>query len=338
VFQRTANFSVPSRNAPMDPAVDADWKAHYPDLRKKQWQTRSAIIFEDPTKAALECSDEELEQIFEKRWEAGGLGFLRAFTDLFTDQRANDLATDFVHHKIAETVKDPVLADKLSPRDHPIGSRRICTDPGYYDTFNRDNVTLVDVREDPVEEMTADGVRTRSGAFYPLDVLVLATGFDAVMGALTRIDIIGTDGRLLRDQWRNGPEAHLGIAIAGFPNLFYQTGPLSTGTLASMIQGNEIQTDWLADLLIYARDHKIDRVESTPDKDKEWADECDRIASPFVHYRAPESSYIFVAPDGTRRYMVYMGGFDVYGQKLKDCAAQGYEGFVLEHARETAGA
>jgi len=335
VFQRTPNFSVPSRNAPMDPKVDADWKANYTDLRKKQWNTRSAIIFQDPVQPALETSDEELERIFEERWASGGLGFMRAFTDLFTDQRANDLAADFVRRKIAETVKDPELAKKLLPWGHPIGARRLCTDPGFYDAFNRDNVDLVDVKADPIVEVYDKGIRTESGATYEFDVLVLATGFQAMMGALTKMDIVGTGGRLLRDQWANGPEAHLGLAITGFPNLFYQVGPLSTGSLASMIQGNEVQTDWLADLLVHARKQHIDRIESTPEKDHAWMEECERAASAFVHYTAKESSYIMIGADGSRRFLVYMGGFDTYQKKLKECVDHGYEGFVLQHERET---
>ncbi|WIW89423.1 NAD(P)/FAD-dependent oxidoreductase [Sphingobium sp. V4] len=329
VFQRTANFSIPSRNAPMNPATDAEWKANYTQLRKEQWQQRAAIIFETPTRSALEVDAEELERELERRWEAGGLGFLRAFTDLFSDHEANGLAADFVRRKIGETVRNPEVAGKLMPTDHPIGSRRICTDNGYYETFNRDNVTLVDVRSTPIEEVLPGGVRT-SDAVYPLDVLVLATGFDAVIGALCRIDIRGRDGALLRDKWVNGPVAHMGLAVAGYPNLFYQTGPLSTGTLASMIQGNELQTDWLATLLVHARENGITEIEATEEAAIDWTIKCDELAKSLVHYYAPESSYIFKAPDGSRKFMIYTGGFDGYRQELEACAKAGYSGFVMQ--------
>lgn len=328
VFQRTANFSVPSRNAPMDPAVDAEWKANYPELRKKQWDQRAAIIFDMPDKAATEVDEDERRQIYEKRWAKGGLGFMRSFTDLFVDRAANDTAADFVRSKIAETVKNPEVAKKLMPTDHPIGTRRICTDNGYYETYNRDNVTLVDVRADPIVEVTPTGLRTRD-AKYDFDVLVLATGFDSVIGALFKIDIRGRDGVLLRDKWRDGPIAHLGLAVAGFPNLFYQTGPLSPGTLASMIQGNEVQTNWIAQLLDYAREHHIEEIEATPAAEQAWTENCDTAASKVLHYTAPESSYIYKCADGTRKFMIYIEGFDTYRKRLEASAAGGYEGFEL---------
>jgi cyclohexanone monooxygenase len=328
VFQRTPNFSVPSRNGPTDPAVDAQWKANYPELRKTQWNQRSAIIFELPDKAASEVSESERRETYEKRWEKGGLGFMRAFTDLFVDRAANDTAADFVRSKIAETVRNPKVAEKLMPTDHAIGTRRICTDNGYYETYNRDNVTLVDVRGDPIVEATPTGLRTRD-ASYDFDVLVLATGFDSVIGALFKINIRGRGGVLLRDKWRDGPIAHMGMAVAGFPNLFYQTGPLSPGTLASMIQGNEVQTNWIAQLLDYAREHHIHEIEATEDAERAWTENCDTAASKVLHYTAPESSYIFKCADGTRKFMIYIEGFDAYRERLDACAANGYDGFVL---------
>ena len=328
VFQRTANFSVPSRNTPMDPAVDAEWKANYTELRKKQWDQRAAIIFDLPDKGALEVSEEERRQTYEKRWAKGGLGFMRSFTDLFIDRTANETAADFVRSKIAETVKNPEVAKKLMPTDHAIGTRRICTDNGYYDTYNRDNVTLVDVRADPIVEMTPAGLRTEN-ASYDFDVLVLATGFDSVIGALCKIDIRGRGGMLLRDKWQNGPIAHLGMAIADFPNFFYQTGPLSPGTLASMIQGNEVQTNWIAGLLDYAREHDIEEIEATVPAEQAWTQLCESAAQQLLHYTAPESSYLYKRPDGSRQFMIYTEGFDAYRKRLDASEASGYEGFEL---------
>lgn len=328
VFQRTANFSVPSRNGPMDPEIDAQWKANYTELRKKQWDQRAAIIFDLPDKSAIEVDEQERQEVYEKRWEKGGLGFMRSFTDLFVDRSANDTAADFVRGKIAETVQNPEVAKKLMPTDHAIGTRRICTDNGYYETFNRDNVTLVDVRADPIVEATPTGLRTRN-ASYDFDVLVLATGFDSVIGALFKIDIRGRGGMLLRDKWQDGPIAHMGLAVAGFPNFFYQTGPLSPGTLASMIQGNEVQTNWMARLLDYAREHHIEEIEATEPAEQEWTQLCETVASQLLHYTAPESSYIYKRADGTRKFMIYTEGFDAYCKRLDGCAAGGYEGFEL---------
>ena len=235
VFQRTANFSIPARNAPLTPEERNRFRSNYKEIRRKaREEMKNGIVQELPDRGALDDGDNERRAKYESRWAAGGLTFMGAYNNLALDKAANDTAADFVRGKIAEIVRDPQTARLLQPDNHPIGSKRICVDTDYYATFNRPNVTLVDIRSSPIEQILPHAVRC-GGREYEVDALVLATGFDAMTGSVARIDIRGRDGRTLNQKWAEGPRTYLGLMSAGFPNLFIITGPGSPSVLSNMI-------------------------------------------------------------------------------------------------------
>ena len=249
VFQRTPNFSVPAQNAPLEAAVQAAIKASYGDLRRAVLQMPFGFDTRPNEKSALEVTEEERLAEYERRWERGGLPFLGAFSDLVFSTEANATAAEFIRRKIRAIVKDPEVAAMLSPRDL-VGCKRLCSDSGYFETFNRPNVTLVDVRSAPIEEITPSGLRTAKQA-YAFDDLILATGFDAMTGALSRIDIRGVGGTRLADSWAEGPRTYLGLSTAGFPNLFTITGPGSPSVLSNMVVSIEQHVEWIADCIAH---------------------------------------------------------------------------------------
>ena len=238
VFQRTPNFSVPAWNGPLDDEAVRTWKARYPELRERARHSRVGDIFEISETSALDLPSDERERVFEKRWRQGSFNMLASFSDLITSKEANDFAVEFVHKKIRERVDDPEVAELLCPKDHPFGTKRLCVDTDYYETYNRDNVSLVDVKAAPIEEITPQGLRA-GGKEYALDAIVFATGFDAMTGTLLNIDIRGRDGVAFKEKWSDGPRTYLGLAVAGFPNLFTVTGPGSPSVLSNMMTSIE---------------------------------------------------------------------------------------------------
>ncbi|MDR3535550.1 MAG: NAD(P)-binding domain-containing protein [Acetobacteraceae bacterium] len=245
VFQRTPNYSIPSRNRPMTPAYEASWKSVYPARRAEARQTRNGVLANPNDVSALAVTEDARRRVYEQRWASGGTTFMAAFNDLIFDKASNDTAASFVREKIRAIVRDSRTADLLTPTDYPIGTKRICVDTDYFETFNRPNVTLVDVRSAPIETITPNGVRTGAQE-YAVDAIVFATGFDAMTGTLTRIDIRGRGGRTLTDKWAEGPKTYLGLMTAGFPNLFMITGPGSPSVLSNMIVSIEQHVDWTA--------------------------------------------------------------------------------------------
>src|SRR3979409_223254 len=235
VFQRTANFSIPARNAALTAEEREAFRSKYPEIRRfAREEARHGIDSEMPCRGALDDGDNERRARYEQRWTRGGLTFMSVYNNLALDKTANDTASDFLREKIAEIVKDPDTAKKLQPNNHPIGSKRICIDTDYFATFNRPNVTLVDIKADPVEEITANAVRTKAKN-HEVDTLVLATGFDAMTGSVAKIDIRGRNGQTLNQKWAEGPKTYLGLMSAGLPNLFIITGPGSPSALSQMI-------------------------------------------------------------------------------------------------------
>ncbi|MCW5744579.1 MAG: NAD(P)/FAD-dependent oxidoreductase [Alphaproteobacteria bacterium] len=336
VFQRTANFSLPARNAPMDPDRERRHKADYPARRRAAFDTPFAIAgYPKPTKSALQASPEERRAAYEAKWQEGGsISFLYAYTDLLVNKEANDTAAEFVRDKIRGIVKDPKTAELLAPKDHPIGTKRLCLDTGYYETYNRDNVTLVDVRSDPIQEITATGLRTASGADYALDAIVFATGFDAMTGALREIDIRTTDGASLADKWAGGPLTYLGLMVSGFPNMFIITGPGSPGVKTQMIASIEQHTDWIANCVAHMRRRDLDRIEPTPEAEAAWVQHVNAVADSTL-YPLANSWYLGAnIPGKPRVFMPYVGGFDAYKRRCDAVAANGYEGF--EFSRQPA--
>ena len=263
VFQRTPNYSVPARNAPMDPDYQRRWKNNYAEHRRQARESRIGFVVERNEASALEVPADARQREYETRWDRGGLGFSATFVDLLTSPEANETAAAYFHAKIRGIVRDPAVAEALLPRDYPLGTKRLCVDTNYYDTFNRPNVTLVDIRKSPIDTIVSDGVRTRD-AGYTVDSLVFAIGFDAMTGALLSIDIRGRGGRTLQEKWAAGPRTYLGLAIAGFPNLFTITGPGSPSV--SNRACHEQHVDWIADACAPAR-APLDRIAATSRRD-----------------------------------------------------------------------
>jgi cyclohexanone monooxygenase len=330
VFQRTPNFSVPARNAPLDPEYEQRWKANYAEHRRQARESRVGFVVERNDLSALEVSAEERLREYENRWSRGGLGFNATFADLLTSKDANDTAADFFRAKIRAAVRDPVVAETLSPRHYPVGTKRLCVDTDYYDTFNRDNVTLIDLRKAPIEVITPTGLRTRDEA-YALDSLVFATGFDAMTGALLSIDIRGRAGQTLRQKWAEGPRTYLGLAVAGFPNLFAITGPGSPSVLSNMIVSIEQHVDWVADCLVYLREHDRTAIEATVAAEDTWVAHVNEVGHATL-YPLANSWYMGAnIPGKPRIFMPYIGGVGTYRQICDEVAAKGYEGFALTH-------
>jgi cation diffusion facilitator CzcD-associated flavoprotein CzcO len=328
VFQRTPNFSVPARNAPLDPEYERRVKSTYAEFRRQARESRVGFVVERNDQSALEASSDERQRAYESRWSRGGLGFNATFADLLTSKEANDTAAEFFRAKIQAIVRDPAVAEMLSPRDYPVGTKRLCVDTDYYDTFNRDNVTLVDVRRAPIEAITPRGLRTRE-AEYELDSLVFATGFDAMTGALLGIDIRGRAGAPLREKWAAGPRTYLGVATAGFPNLFTITGPGSPSVLSNMIVSIEQHVDWIADCLVYLRERGLGGIEASVEAEDEWVAHVNEVGHATL-YPLANSWYMGAnVPGKPRIFMPYVGGVGAYRQKCDDVAAKGYEGFTL---------
>lgn len=329
VFQRTANFSVPAHNGPIDPAYEREMTARYTDVRRRAFDTTGGIVSGVPSeKPALEATEDERQREFEARWAKGGFAIGGAFADLAINRDANDTAAEFVRAKIRGIVRDPATAELLCPRDYPFATKRLCVDTNYFDTFNRDNVALVDVKASPIEEITPAGVRT-SDAEYELDALVFATGFDAMTGALNAIDIRGRDGRALRDEWAAGPRTYLGLQVAGFPNLFTITGPGSPSVLSNMIVSIEHHVEWVTACLEHMLEHGLATIEATPDAQETWVQHVSEVAN-FTLFPLANSWYIGAnIPGKPRVFMPYVGGVNLYIQKCNEVVANGYEGFDL---------
>ncbi len=331
VFQRTANFSLPARNAPLDPARERAHKEQYEARRRAALDTPFGIAGHPaPTKAAWEVSEEERERAFEAKWaEGGSISFLYSYTDLLVNKESNDTAAEFVRQKIRAIVRNPATAELLAPKDHPIGTKRLCLDTNYYETYNRNNVALVDVRADPIQEITATGLRTRDREYGPFDAIAFATGFDAMTGALREIDIRVADGPALAEEWEAGPRTNLGLMVAGFPNMFIITGPGSPSVKTQMILAIEQHTDWIADCLSHLRANGYRQIEAEPAAQEAWVRHVNEVADSTL-YPLANSWYTGAnIPGKPRVFMPYVGGFAGYKKTCDAVAANGYEGFAL---------
>ena len=337
VFQRTPNFSIPSRNGPMLPDYEQHWKTIYPDQREKARHSKNGVLTNPNDFSALSVPEQERLRILEERWSEGGTRFMAAFNDLALNQESNDFAAEFVRGKIRSMVKDPATAELLAPKNHPIGTKRICVDTNYFLTYNRDNVTLVDVSKNPIEALTPDGLRI-GDTEHQFDAIVFATGFDAMTGTLTRIDIQGRDGETLRDKWEAGPRTYLGLMTAGFPNLFMITGPGSPSVLSNMIVSIEQHVDWIADCIGRLNTRQVDCIEATYDAENNWVDHVNEVAFKTL-YPSANSWYMGAnIPGKPRVFMPYIGGVGNYRETCDKIAADGYEGFALSPPERIAAA
>lgn len=335
VFQRTPNFSVPAVNKPLDQKWVAQFKQHYREHRRFHKLGLSSGFGDldiEPVErtpvaeTAAGMSAEQIAAALDPYWERGGAFFLSAFADTLMNPDTNKLVADYVRNKICETVTDPDVAEKLCPRNHPIGTKRICVDTGYFETFNRDNVLLVDVARDPIESITRTGLRTQQ-ATYEFDVLVLATGFDAMTGALRQMDISGEDGQKLSDKWAAGPRTYLGLSIAGFPNFFTVTGPGSPSVLSNMMVSIEQHVDWIVDCMQHMQNSGYKRIEPQLGAEDQWVNHVNEIASATLFPQAG-SWYMGANVAGKPRvFMPYAAGVGAYREVCEDVIADDYRGF-----------
>jgi cyclohexanone monooxygenase len=326
VFQRTPNYSVPAQNRPLDPDEQRRIKADYATLRQSGGQMPFGFDTRSTESLAVEASPDERRAEYEARWAHGGLPFLGSYADIIFSREANDTAAEFIRDKIRGIVQDPQVAALLTPTT-VVGCKRLCSDSGYFETFNRPNVTLVDVSQAPIEVMTPDGLRT-SAESYALDSIVFATGFDAMTGALLRIDIRGVGGLTLAQKWAAGPRTYLGLATAGFPNLFIITGPGSPSVLSNMVPSIEQHANWIARCLNDLAARGANRIEPTLEAEDAWVAHVNEVAATTL-YPSCNSWYLGAnIPGKPRVFMPYLG-FPAYVEKCEAVVANGYEGFAL---------
>ena len=330
VFQRTANFSMPAKNRTLDPAEQREMKANYRAYRHQQRHSPSGVpVGPPPTQSVLEVDAAEVREVLEEAWEYGGPSkFVRSYTDVFVNPDANQVLGDFVRAKIRSIVNDPEVAEMLVPTTHLFAAKRLCVDLDYFATFNRPNVTLVDVARSPIEAITGAGVRT-TDSVHELDALVFAIGFDAFTGALLDIDIRGRAGISLTEAWREGPSTYLGLGMAGFPNLFTITGPMSPSVLSNMVLSIEQHVEWIADCLSQLRAQRACGIEVTPHAQTEWVQHVADVARGTI-WDSANSWYNGANIAGKPRVFIpYIGGLEQYLAICKRVADHGYEGFVM---------
>ncbi len=329
VFQRTANYSVPAHNSPLTPEFREQVRQRHGELRELMQSTTNGHPFRIADRRALDTPPAERLSLYEAAWAKGGLQFRATFKDLLVDKAANDTAAEYLKAKIRAIVKDPATADKLANIDHPYAAKRPPIDSHYFETFNRDNVTLVDIRQSPIDAITPTGIRTRD-AEYPLDIIVFATGFDAMTGSLLRLNIEGRDGLRLSDAWAAGPRNYLGLQVAGFPNLFTVTGPGSPSVLCNMPVAIEQHVDWITDCIAYLRAQDLSTIEASDDAMDDWVAKVNAAADATLLPQATHSWYLGAnVPGKPRVFMPYAGGLAQYRRICDEVAADRYRGFQL---------
>ncbi len=328
VFQRTANYSVPARNRPLDPGEAERIKADYQALRDRAATMPSGIAPGLPVgeTSVLDVGEEEWRAEFERRWDHGGFTFMRGFNDLLLRGESNEVAAGFVRERIQEIVDDPATAELLSPKQ-VIGCKRLCLDSNYFETFNHDHVDLVDISSTPIERFTTDGVVV-DGSEHAFDCIVLATGFDAMTGSIRKIDIRGVGGESISDKWEAGPVNYLGLSVVGFPNMFTISGPGSPSVLTNMIVSIQQHVEWIAACLDHIRANGVRRIEATPEAERDWVSHVNELADATL-YPTCNSWYLGANIPGKPRVFMPLLGFPAYVEKCDEVVAAGYEGFVL---------
>jgi cyclohexanone monooxygenase len=332
VVQRTPAYCVPARNQEWNDARIAYWRENFRELRQTARESRAGVLHEYGMFPAAAVRPEDREADLERRWIKGGPNVLYGFSDLLRNEETNELVAEFLRGKIAEAVKDPAIAAKLMPYEYPVGTKRVCVGTDYYETYNRPNVSLIDLRSEPLQQIEPDGIRTTQG-FYPVDVLILATGYDAMTGALLAIDIRTTGGTSLRSAWKDGPQSYLGLGIAGLPNMFVVTGPGSPSVFSNMVLSAEHDVEWITDCLEYLRERGFPTIEADRAAQEAWMDHVDAAARGTLLNRAA-SWYRGANVEGKpQKFMPYVGGVNTYQAKCREVAAAGYAGFLISGAK-----
>lgn len=328
VFQRSAAFSLPSRNRPMDPEREKTWKATYAEMRAAARLTPDGTVRPRGTRSAMSVSPEERRAAYEERWADGGPAFMQAFTDIMTDEAANATAADFVREKIRQTVRDPKKANKLIPTGYPIGAKRICLDTNYFEAYNRDNVEVVDLREEPVVRFEPNSIVTEAREIG-LDAVVFATGYDAITGALLRIDPVGVGGQRLSQKWSEGPRTYLGLMVHGFPNLFTITGPGSPSVLGNVLVSIEQHVEWVAGCLGHLKQAGSQRMEATLPAEDDWVETVNEAGSHSLRQKTSSWYLGTNIPGKPRAFMPYAGGVGAYRALCEEIKDKGYAGFTI---------
>ncbi len=330
VFQRTPQYSVPARNEEFTEEEIAQFRGEFLEAREKMLTSTGGLPVPTSTKSVVGTPEEERNAILEDGWEKGGLFFNYAFYDITIDPQSNELVSEFIRNKIREKVKKPEVVEHLLP-DYYYATKRPIIDTNYFDTYNQDHVTLVNLQEQPIERITENGIQT-SQKEYPLDIIVFATGYDGMTGTLLKLDIKGRDGITLKDKWENGAdvETYLGLGLAGFPNFFTITGPQSPSVLTNMPAAIEQHVDWISDCLKYVRANGVKTIEPTAEAEEQWSKQCTEIAD-YTLYTKTDSWYTGANIEGKPRgFLIYLGGLDNYRKICNEVAENGYEGYKLE--------
>ncbi|WJY42013.1 NAD(P)/FAD-dependent oxidoreductase [Streptomyces sp. P9-2B-2] len=329
VFQRTPVYALPARNRPLSAAETAELKDNYPEFRAAQRRSKGGTLFEPPTRSALEVDEEERRATYEEGWDSGVLsGLLRTYTDILVDRDANETVAEFVRSKIRSIVTDPETAETLSPSTFPFGTKRPCLDTGYYATYNKPHVRVVDLTRTPIVEITPRGIRI-SDREHAVDVIPFATGFDALTGSQVAMDIVGKGGTTLREKWADGPRNHLGLLSAGFPNLFTVIGPLSPSVLSNAVVAIEQHVEWISDCIAHLRRNGITEIDATPRAEADWRTHVADLAAQTL-YPSVDSWYMGAnVPGKPRVFLAYTGGLERYRAECAAAAEDGYRAFAL---------
>ena len=326
VFQRTPNYCAPLRNSEVTPETQSQWKADYPEMFKRCRETPAGFKYDFDPRSALEVSEEERLALYEELWALPGFKkWLGNFHDIMTNREANETFAEFVRNKIRARVNDPAVAEMLTPKDHPFGSKRIPLETEYYEAYNRDNVKLVDVKKAPIEHITEKGVKLQDGAEYEFDIIIYATGFDAVSGPLTRMDIRGEGGQTFKDKWADGPRSYLGIQSAGFPNFFIA----NAAAFCNFPRCSEIVVEWVSDCIGYMRKKDFARIAATPQAEEAWVEHANSLLDGSLLTEADSWFLGANIPGKKRVFLIYANTAPEYRKKCDEVAANGYEGFSL---------
>ena len=330
VFQRTANYSVPARNRALNESDQQNHRQHAAEIRQIMRSNTNGHPWTIDERLAVETPAAEREKLYQHAWQVGGLKFRSAFADLLVSTEANNTAAEFIRKKICEIVKDPITAKVLANIDHPYGAKRPPIDTGYFETFNLDHVDLVDIKAAPIKCITPTGICTTHSK-YDLDIIVFATGFDAMTGALLKMDIRGRDGITLADAWSGGPRNYLGLQTSGFPNMFSITGPGSPSVLTNMPVAIEQHVEWITDCIGYLKQRKYSQIECTEASVTQWVDHANQAANATLLPTVKHSWYLGAnMPGKPRVFMPYAGGMAHYKKICDEVAENGYRGFRIE--------
>jgi len=333
VFQRTPNWCAPLHNSPIDAETQRSIKARYPEIFAACRESFGCFIHQHDPRNALDVSPEVREAFYEQRYGEPGFGiWMGNFRDILINQEANDTITAFMQRKIRERVRDPKVADKLIPTNHGFGTRRVPLESGYYEVYNQPNVRLVDLRDTPIERITKAGIKTSDTA-YAFDMIIYATGFDAITGSFDRIDIRGIDGQRLKDKWAEGPRTYLGLQIAGFPNMFTLVGPHNAATFCNIPRCIEQNVEWVTALLHHMQAKGLTRVEATAAAETTWTEHVHEVSQRLLFTQI--NSWMTgintnVGGKQKRTVLVYAGGAPAYRKRCDEVAAKGYEGFAFQ--------